>query len=368
MIGEFDLIKRYLLKAPHGTRADGYPLSGVQEAADNAIAPPASETAAILSQDAPTGYSSSAPGGATPGVALGAGDDAALLVPTAGHQIVVSVDTSVADVHFPADAPAHAIGYRSLAVSLSDLAAMGATPRWCLLALTLPEVDEAWVAAFSRGFHELANQHRLALVGGDVTRGERAVSVTVMGELPLRRALRRDGAKAGELIAVTGPLGSACAGLKRWQQGNRNIEHDPLLHAYLYPNPKTAAGRVLLEHASAGMDISDGLVADLHHLCAASHVGAELELDHLPITSDVVDELGNKGAINAALYGGDDYQLLVTLAPSALSDARAALAKCGETLTVIGRTTQGPSHVGTTNGDILQPNGWQHFHRDSATR
>ncbi|WP_025732545.1 thiamine-phosphate kinase [Carnimonas nigrificans] len=344
MLGEFDLIKRYLLAPTQGTRADGYPLEGVSEVPNG----PCRESGS--------------------GVALGAGDDAALLVPAAGHQVVVSVDTSVADVHFPADAPAHAIGYRSLAVSLSDLAAMGATPRWCLLALTLPEVDEDWASSFSRGFHHLANQHRLALVGGDVTRGELSVSVTVMGELPVRHALRRDGARAGDLIAVTGPLGSACAGLKRWQRGCRRIEHDALLGAYLYPSPKVTAGRVLLGYANAGMDISDGLAADLHHLCAASQAGAELAFEHLPIAPETVSELGSQEAMNAALYGGDDYQLLVTLTPSALGEARERLAQSGETLTVIGRVIAEPNIVRTLGGELLQPNGWQHFHGDRTER
>lgn len=152
-------------------------------------------------------YLTPAPPSAAAGVALGVGDDCALLAPQPGQQLATSVDTSVAGVHFPAEAPPAAIGHRALAVSLSDLAAMGATARWCLMALTLEAPDEAWVAAFSEGFHALCDATGTALVGGDVTRGELAVGVTVLGEVPAVGALTRGGARPGEVLAVTGALG-----------------------------------------------------------------------------------------------------------------------------------------------------------------
>lgn len=301
---------------------------------------------------------------ATDGVALGNGDDATLLLPQAGQQLVVSVDTSVTDVHFPCDAPAYAIGHRALAVALSDLAAMGAASRWCLMALTLDqrvftdsEMAEHWLSEYASGFHTLCQRHATILVGGDVTSGALTIGVTVMGEVPIGKAITRSGAQAGDVIAVTGALGGGAGGLGLWKQGERDISH-PLLQRYLLPEPRLAAGVALRGIATAAMDISDGLLADLAHLRNASKVGAAIDLEALPLVDGLEHQVGLEAARKAALSGGDDYELLVTLAPADVVLAQAELAKLGIPLTVIGRCSETLGVTGVAPADYI---GWQHF-------
>lgn len=326
MAGEFDLIKRYL-SAPASCR--------------------------LRRQD---GYADI--GSVSTGVVLGPGDDATLLLPTPGYQLAISVDTSVANVHFPADAPPHAIGHRALAVSLSDLAAMGAHARWYLLALTLPDAEEQWVAEMARGMHELAARSGVTLVGGDTTRGQLSLSLTVHGEVAPEHVIRRDGAHEGEVIAVVGTVGGGAGGLREWQRGQR--APTPLLDAYLYPQPLLAEGRALAGLASAGMDISDGLLADLMHLCRASKVGAILNLDALPLHPSLIKTYGIQSARAMALHGGDDYALLLTLPEHAIVPAQQALHVLGQTLHLIGRTVQEGIFT-TLQGEPLETQGWQHF-------
>ncbi|MGC3873179.1 thiamine-phosphate kinase [Halomonas sp. GXIMD04776] len=295
--------------------------------------------------------------GEATGLVLGPGDDCALLSPSPGQHLAVSVDTSVVDVHFPATAPAWAVGHRALAVALSDLAAMGARARWCTMALAIPRMDEAWIAAFSDGFHALCQDSGVALVGGDVTRGQLSISVTVQGEVPPDKALRRSGGQAGDLLAVTGTLGGGLGGLKAWQAGERDLEHD-LLKAYLLPRPRLAAGLALRDLAHCAIDVSDGLLADLGHLCRASGVGAELELEQLPLAVGLEAALGLDAAQRAALTGGDDYELLFSLPASAVDTARQRLAASGDTLIVIGRLSESPGIVGVGDERVA---GWQHF-------
>ncbi|MBZ9567849.1 thiamine-phosphate kinase [Modicisalibacter tunisiensis] len=295
---------------------------------------------------------------AEPGVVAGPGDDCALLAPSAGSELAVSVDTSVVDVHFPPAAPAVAIGHRALAVALSDLAAMGARARWCLLAATLPEADEAWLESFAAGFHALCRRSGVVLVGGDVTRGPLSLSVTVQGEVPAGRALRRSGARAGDVLAVTGALGGGRGGLSAWQAGVRDLD-DPLLRAYLLPEPRLAAGEVLRELAHAAIDVSDGLLADLRHLCSASGVGASLQPEALPLAEGLVARLGETAAREAALAGGDDYELLVALPPETVAEAERRLGALGLPLTPIGRVVAEPGIHGI--GDGARAAGWQHF-------
>lgn len=308
---------------------------------------------------------------ASNGVTLGCGDDATLLAPSAGQQLVVSVDTSVVDVHFPCEAPAFAVGHRALAVALSDLAAMGATSRWCLMALTFDqrqfaddEVTHAWLADYARGFHALSQQHATTLVGGDVTSGALSIGVTVMGEVPVSEALTRSGAQPGDLIAVTGALGGGAGGLALWQQGERDLAH-PLLRRYLLPEPRLAAGQALRGLASAAMDISDGLIADLGHLREASGVGAEITLDALPLAEGLESTLGSAAALKAALSGGDDYELLVTLNAADVATAQQRLASSGLTLTVIGHCRETLGVSASDQRDLSRYvsgyAGWQHF-------
>lgn len=316
-------------------------------------------------------FMSSQEAAASNGVTLGCGDDATLLVPTAGQHLAVSVDTSVVNVHFPREAPAFAVGHRALAVALSDLAAMGAVSRWCLMALTFDQCQfadddaaHAWLADYARGFHALSQQHATTLAGGDVTSGELAIGVTVMGEVPVGEALTRGGAQAGDLLAVTGALGGGAGGLALWKKGERDLAH-PLLRRYLLPQPRLAAGLALRGLASAALDISDGLLADLAHLGEASRLGAEITLDALPLAEELESTLGRQAALQAALSGGDDYELLVTLNADNLAKAQQRLASLGLTLTVIGRCREAlgvsASDQRDLSGYINGHAGWQHF-------
>lgn len=247
------------------------------------------------------------------GVVLGPGDDAALLAPAAGQQLVMTMDTLVGGRHFPDDLPPADIGWRSLAVNLSDLAAMGATPRWCLLSLSLPEADESWLKAFSEGFFALADQARVALVGGDMTRGPLSITVQATGEVPVGKALLRSGARPGDRICIGGVPGEAAAGLACWQSGERD---GSLVQRLARPEPQLALGIKLRGFASACTDVSDGLLADLAHILEESGVpGAIIETDRLPVSPALVHWGNDETRLQACLAGGDDYLLLFTLPP-----------------------------------------------------
>ncbi len=239
---------------------------------------------------------------------LGIGDDCALLRPPDRMELAVTVDTLVAGVHFLPEVDPHSLGHKALAVNLSDLAAMGAAPAWCTLALTLPAADEAWCMAFSQGFFALANRYDMQLVGGDTTRGPLAITLQAIGLVPQGQALQRKGAAAGDLVYVSGPLGGAGLGL-RIRQG-RTTPADPLaLEALERPEPRVELGQQLRGLASACIDISDGLAADLGHLLAASQVGARLDYSQLPLLDCVRRYLETTGDVALPLTAGDDYEL-----------------------------------------------------------
>ena len=253
--------------------------------------------------------------GARGDVVLGIGDDAALLQVPAGKLLAVATDTLNIDVHFPGDTAPADIGWKSLAVNLSDLAAMGAAPAWATLSLSLPHADEAWVDGFLDGFLTLATQHDVALVGGDTTRGPLSVCVTVHGFVDAATALRRDGACAGDDVWVSGTLGDAAAALVQWRAGGAG---DPLLRARLdRPTPRVTLGLGLGGIASAAIDLSDGLSGDLRHICEQSRVGAEIDVDALPISSALrrYADSNTVDPMDIALQGGEDYELLFTVDP-----------------------------------------------------
>jgi len=268
-------------------------------------------------------------------VLLGIGDDAALLQPPPGLALAVTMDTLNAGVHFPADTAAWDIGWKALAVNLSDLAAMGAEPAWCTLSLALPSADPGWLDGFLGGFLTLAGQHQLALIGGDTTSGPLSISVTAHGLVDPRAALRRDGARAGDDLWVTGTLGDAAAALDGWQRG---ISCSPDLRARLdRPTPRVLAGRALAGLAHAAIDLSDGLAADLQHLCRASAVAAEVWLPHLP-TSPALSALAAdpRARWRWQVSGGDDYELCFTAPPDQREALSAQLAATGVPITRIG--------------------------------
>jgi thiamine-monophosphate kinase len=301
-------------------------------------------------------------------VALGIGDDCALLRVPQGRVLAVTLDTLVEGVHFRPGVDPESLGHKALAVNLSDLAAMGAEPAWVTLALTLPSSDEPWLAAFSRGFARLAAAHGVQLVGGDTTRGPLAISVQAHGFLELGRALRRSGARAGDLIYVTGTLGDAGLAL-RIQQGLAVAdEYLSYLQSRLdRPSPRIVEGQALLGIASAAIDISDGLLADLGHICEASGLGASLQLRSLPCSPAVADTVATNGDWALPLASGDDYELCFTVPPEHLErlEGVADRFECG--LTCIGAIEPQPGlRCIKPDGSLLDPPslGYDHFRTD----
>jgi len=302
-------------------------------------------------------------------VRLGIGDDAAVLAVPAGQELVVAIDTLVDGVHFPRGTAAADIGWKALAVNLSDLAAMGASPAWALLSLTLPQADRAFVEGFVEGFVQLAKPQRLALVGGDTTRGPLAVSVAVHGFVPPGKALTRQGARAGDAVLVTGTLGDAAAGLHALQQPRRDDDGRDGLRTFLIerlnrPVPRLAAGIALREQAHACVDVSDGLLADLGHICTASGVGAEIDAALLPRSSALLGLYDDTTALQFALSGGDDYELCFCVPATRLSQVQADLSRLGCGVSRIGRIVAGEGvRVRGHDGGWLDGgrSGWEHF-------
>lgn len=298
-------------------------------------------------------------------VRLGIGDDAALLAVPSGQALAVCTDTLVSGIHFPKNTAAFDIGWKALAVNLSDLAAMGATPAWATLALTLPHADAAWVAAFADGFAALAGEFKLALVGGDTTQGPLSITVTVHGFVPEPQALRRDGAKAGDEVFVTGTLGDAAAGLALLEHGTRSGAAAEYLIARLNrPTPRVAQGALLRGRAHSCIDVSDGLVADLGHICRASGVGAQIHCAALPASPALLGHLADDARAALQLGAGDDYELCFSAPPARASELLHDLARSGCVATRIGRILEEPGvRVCDANGHVLAPlrSGWQHF-------
>jgi thiamine-monophosphate kinase len=252
-------------------------------------------------------------------VLLGVGDDAALLEPPPGLALAAAVDTLVEGRHFLPRAPADSVGHQALAVNLSDLAAMGADPAWALLSLSLPEPDEPWLESFAAGLYALAEAHGVALVGGDTVRGPRVVTITVLGFVEPQLALRRDGARPGDVLFVSGWPGEAGAGLEALRNGTGRGADDPLVRRYRYAEPRLELGRALRGRATAAMDVSDGLFGDLQKLCKASGVGARIDLERLPRSAELARRHPAADCERLVLFGGDDYELLFTVPAAAAS-------------------------------------------------
>ena len=296
------------------------------------------------------------------GVALGIGDDCALLDVPFGEQLAISTDTLVAGVHFADPCDPFLLGQRSLAVAASDLAAMGATPLAFTLALTLPAVEADWLQAFARGLNLMAQGCGLRLIGGDTTRGPLCLTLTVFGRVPRGQALTRSAARPGDLLCVGGELGNA-AGALPLVLGQRSVTPaiaEPLLAHYWSPQPQLALGQALRGKASSALDISDGLLADCGHIALASKVRLLIENDRVPVSLALQEFLGDAAAQQAALSGGDDYVLAFTLPavelPTLLAD--------GWPIHVIGRVVEGQG-VGLldVDGRDITPGirGYQHF-------
>jgi len=302
-------------------------------------------------------------------VITGIGDDAALLRVPADSELVVCMDTLVGGVHFSSSTPAAAIGHKALAVNLSDLAAMGATPAWATLSLTLPDSDPVWLEEFSQGFFHLADRYGVQLVGGDTTCGPLSVTVQAHGLVPTGGSLRRSGAQPGDRIYTTGTLGDAGLALQLVDQAA-----EALKRRLDYPEPRIEAGLVLRDYASAAIDISDGLLADLGHLLeadgAGSPMGASIKIDALPRSAAFTRAIQQPGLVQRdgfyalPLSAGDDYELCFTVPPHACEEMATALSEKAVACTAIGVIERRPGiRCLKANGETYHPasDGYRHF-------
>lgn len=273
-------------------------------------------------------------------VQLSIGDDCALMTLAENQQLAVSTDTLVCGTHFLPDIDPADLGYKALAVNLSDLAAMGATPAWLSLAITLPEVQEPWLAEFSRSMFELADYYSVQLVGGDTTKGPLSLTLTVFGQIPYGKALTRSGAHPGDWIYVTGTLGDSAAGLAILQERlsvSMPSTRDYLLQRHLRPTPRILVGQALAGIASSCLDLSDGLASDLRHILKRSGCGARVELDKLPYSDALRSVASAEQALAWAVAGGEDYELCFTVSEVNRVRLDTALANLGVNYTCIGQ-------------------------------
>jgi len=288
-----------------------------------------------------------------PGVVVGVGDDGALLEPTPGLLQVQVIDTLVEGTHFHSNMDAADVGYRVVAVNLSDIAAMGAIPRWMTLALTLWDKDEHWVERFASGLFDAADEYDVALVGGDTTAGDAVVaSVHITGEVEPGRALLRSGARVGDTVYVTGTVGDAAAGLRVLESG----DHDEFLtRRFLRPAARIGKGRELAGRAHGAIDISDGLVGDLRKMLDASGVGAELDVDAVPLSAALRSRFDTDAVLGFAMTGGDDYELCFTAQPEAVEGI--------DGITAIGTIVAGQDLVCRRGGEVVvfDDRGYRHF-------
>lgn len=287
------------------------------------------------------------------GVDLGVGDDSALLTPPPHHQLVICADTLVAGRHFPLDTSAHAIGWKSVAVNLSDIAAMGAKPHSILLALSLPQIDHDWLKGFSQGLYDCCDQFGVRLIGGDTTQSPHlTLSVTALGWIETGKSVLRSGAQVNDLVVVSGTIGDAAYGLQ-------HLGH-PLQQRLDYPTPRCELGTILKGLASSMIDVSDGLAQDLGHILKASNVGAKIDLSRLPI-DNALKVLSDQKQWEYALAGGDDYELCFTISMQNYQDFLQL--QPNVKTTIIGKITQQCELTFEKDGldHPLQLNGYQHF-------
>jgi thiamine-monophosphate kinase len=299
-------------------------------------------------------------------VIIGVGDDGAVLQVRDGFDLVVTTDTMVEGVHFFPDVDPRALGHKLVAVNVSDLAAMGAEPSWLSLAITLPKVDPIWLQAFAEGLSETADYYNCQLVGGDTTRGPLTLTVIAKGLVPRGKALTRAGAKVGDYLYVTGTLGDAALGLKLVQNqvevSKKHRAH--ILQRFHYPTARVALGQALRTIASSAMDISDGLCGDLPHILQRSKVGAIVDVSKIPMSQALKDSCDWQSAVQCALSGGEDYELLFTVPENKRGALDVLLSPYGVPVTCIGRITGLAGKLELKQGDLpfaYQHQGYQHF-------
>ena len=300
------------------------------------------------------------PVGKQSGVQLGIGDDAAILDVRPDRKLVVAIDTIVEGVHFPANTTPADIGYRALAVNLSDLAAMGAEPAWFTLSLSLPQSEESWLEQFASGLFKLADAYDMELVGGDTVKGPLVITVQVAGWVEADRWLTRTGAKVGDAIVVSGVPGEAAGGLAALSREMASTESvEWLRERFLKPTPRISLGRAIRTFATSAMDISDGLLTDLDKLCAGAYVGASVDIDWLPVSAALHDTFAAEECLDFTLAGGDDYELLFTVSPADLP----RLANLPTPCAVIGEITAEQAVVCRKSNEIVEVKrrGYDHF-------
>jgi thiamine-monophosphate kinase len=311
-------------------------------------------------------------------VSLGIGDDAALLRVPAGSELVLTTDALVEGVHFLPHAPARSLGHRALAVNLSDIAAMGASPSWMLLSLILPQAQEAWLAEFCAGLAPLAERHAVALVGGNLSRGPLSITVELAGLVPAGRALRRQGARPGDALYVSGTPGDAAAGRSLLTRAADAFAGAPatheraLLERFEYPTPRVALGEALRDLASACIDVSDGLYTDARRLLAASGCAGQIDAALLPLSNHLRGLAAQEGwstaqTLRLALGGGEDYELCFCASPARQSALQALATTLGERITRIGEVTAGTGIFVTSSNSheplSLESETFDHFGR-----
>jgi thiamine-monophosphate kinase len=304
-------------------------------------------------------------------VVLGIGDDTAILDQQTGQQLLVTTDTLVAGVHFPVDSSPESIGYKALSVNLSDIAAMGGRPAWYTLALTLPEADDCWLRGFSAALHALARRYDISLIGGDTTRGPLAISITMLGTVPTGEAVTRSGAEVGDSVFVTDTMGDAALALYCMQN---EIDLDPAVMTQLRtsldrPVARVEEGLCLRDYASAMIDISDGLAADLGHVLASSGVAAELEASRLPLSQAVRHaaaeaQMNDDTLLQLVTTGGDDYELCAVVPQTGVPGLQSTWPPALAPLTQIGTIRQGTGMIlRSASGSHIElaANGYRHF-------
>ncbi|MGM0525146.1 MAG: thiamine-phosphate kinase [Pseudomonadota bacterium] len=307
---------------------------------------------------------------------VGIGDDGAVTRVQPNHDLVTVTDTMVKGVHFDETTPPRAIGHKIVAVNLSDLAAMGAEPCWISLALTLPDADETWLSEFAAGLHEICQYYDCTLIGGDTTRGPLTVTVTAQGQVPAGEAITRSGAKPGDWLYVSGPLGDAGLGLDVTQQADVAVgpHLQGLVERLHYPHPRVALGQTLRKVAGACIDISDGLLADLQHVLSSSGVAADIELDKIPLSLAMTETLAQDAAYQKALTAGDDYELCFTVEEHNRGRLETLTAHLKNKPICIGRITQlrEPAIQLKLHGEAyelpLEQHGYNHFNNSGTAK
>lgn len=295
-------------------------------------------------------------------IPIGIGDDGAIVQPGSNKNLIVTTDTSISGVHFPVNSEASDIGYRAVAVNVSDVAAMGGKAKWMTLALTLNVFEHSWLERFSEGLFEAAKEYGITLIGGDTTRGEgNVITIQMIGEVSPNEEITRDKAKEGDLIFVTGTIGDAAAGLDQFVSHESKNKY--LMKRFFRPSARIEIGQALKNIASSAIDISDGLYADAQKLLKASGLGGHLKIDQIPLSDEIIKLYNEKMIYDFALSGGDDYELLFTAPSVCLTKIQRIANQLNQKITIIGEVDNSKKIRCSNNGQPIKyhSDGYLHF-------